>query len=65
MYFDVDYWWRVVRHTWGLKAWPGRPRMLLRLLLLQPLLYLLHASCFLLDYLFFPSLWRAQVKQQQ
>lgn len=63
MYFDVDYWWRVVRHTWGLKAWPGRPRMLLRLLLLQPLLYLLHASCFLLDYLFFPSLWRAQVKQ--
>ena len=63
MYFDVDYWWRVTRHTWGLKDWPGRPRMLLRLLLLQPLLYLLHATCFLLDYLLFPRLWYTPVTQ--
>ena len=63
MYFDVDYWWRVTRHTWGLKDWPGRPRMLLRLLLLQPLLYLLHATCFLLDYLLFPRLWHTPVTQ--
>ena len=63
MYFDVDYWWRVTRHTWGLKDWPGRPRMLLRLLLLQPLLYLLHVTCFLLDYLLFPRLWHTPVTQ--
>ena len=63
MYFDVDYWWRVTRHTWGLKDWPGRPRMLLRLLLLQPLLYLLHVTCFLLDYLLFPRLCYTPVTQ--
>jgi hypothetical protein len=34
---------------------------LLRLLILVPLEYLFHASCFLLDYLCFPSLWRHQV----
>ncbi|MEE4658901.1 MAG: sulfotransferase [Halieaceae bacterium] len=53
MYFDFDYWWRVVRHVWGLKDWPGRPRMLLRLLLWIPLCCLFNSLCFLLDYVLF------------
>ncbi len=63
MYFDVDYWWRVVRHTWGLRDWSGRHRMLARLLLWIPLRTLLHTACFLLDYVLFPSLWRQRVEQ--
>jgi cytochrome c oxidase assembly factor CtaG len=52
MYFDIVYWWRVVRHVIGLQSWPGRRRMLLRLLLLVPLASAFHALCFLLDYVF-------------
>ena len=63
MYFDFDYWWRVVRHVWKLEHWPGRRRMLLRLLLWTPLLSAFHGFCFLLDYLLFPRLWRQQVEQ--
>lgn len=61
MYFDIQYYWRVVRHVWSLKQWPGRTRMLVRLLLLVPLEYLFNAVFFILDYLFFPALWRQQV----
>jgi omega-hydroxy-beta-dihydromenaquinone-9 sulfotransferase len=63
MYFDIDYWWRVVRHVWNLRDWPGRNRMLLRLLLWIPVRTIIHSVCFLLDYLFFPRLWSQQVKQ--
>ena len=63
MYFDVDYWWRVVRHVWGLRAWDGRNAMLARLLLWIPLRTLLHGTCFVLDYLFFPRLWTLQVER--
>lgn len=63
MYFDLDYWWRVLRHVWSLKHWSGRPRMLARLLLWIPLCTLLHSVCFLLDYLLFPRLWRQRVEQ--
>jgi hypothetical protein len=63
MYFDFDYYWRVLRHVWSLKRWPGRTRMLLRLLLLVPLGALFHTFCFLLDYLLFPRLWRQQVER--
>ncbi len=61
MYFDIDYWWRVVRHVWSLRDWPGRRRMLLRLLLWTPLVTAFHSLCFLLDYLLFPRLWSQQV----
>lgn len=61
MYFDVDYWWRVVRHVWSLREWDGRNRMLLRLLVWIPLRTLFHGTCFLLDYLLFPKLWLQQV----
>jgi hypothetical protein len=63
MYFDFDYWWRVVRHVYGLRQWPGRKRMLARLLLWIPLRTLFHGACFLLDYLLFPRLWKQQVEK--
>ena len=63
MYFDPAYYWRVLCHVWGLREWPGRRRTLTRLLLLVPLEYLFNAACFLLDYLFFPALWRQAVRR--
>ena len=63
MYFDIDYWWRVVRHVWGLKGWDGRGAMLARLLLWIPVRTLFHGMCFLLDYLFFPALWTQRVER--
>ncbi|RLQ22912.1 sulfotransferase [Seongchinamella sediminis] len=63
MYFDYDYWWRVVRHVWGLRGWDGRTRMLLRLLLVVPLVSLFHGLCFMLDYLLFWRLWSQRVEQ--
>ncbi len=63
MYFDAQYYGRVLRHTWSLKHWPGRRRTLLRLLVLVPLEYVFHALCFTLDYLLFPALWKQQVRR--
>jgi len=63
MYFDIDYWWRVVRHVWGLRGWDKRTGMLVRLILWIPLRTLLHSACFLLDYLFFPRLWTQRVER--
>ncbi|MCB1842767.1 MAG: sulfotransferase, partial [Halioglobus sp.] len=63
MYFDLQYYWRVLRHVWTLKHWPGRRRTLLRLLLWVPLGYVFNALCFLLDYLLFPALWYQQVRR--
>ncbi|MEP5569148.1 MAG: sulfotransferase [Halioglobus sp.] len=63
MYFDFQYWSRVVRHVWSLKDWPGRSRMLLRLLVWVPLVTVFHSLCFMLDYLLFPRLWRQPVSQ--
>jgi hypothetical protein len=61
MYFDFEYYWRVLRHVWSLKSWPGRSRMLFRLVVQVPLGTVFHASCFLLDYLLFPRLWQQTV----
>jgi len=63
MYFDAQYYWRVLRHVWSLRHWQGRRRTLLRLLLQVPLEYFFHAVFFMLDYLLFPSLWRQQVER--
>ena len=63
MYFDLQYYWRVVRHVWSLRGWGRRQRTLARLLLLIPLEYVFNAACFLLDYLLFPSLWRQRVER--
>ncbi|MCR9103843.1 MAG: sulfotransferase [Gammaproteobacteria bacterium] len=63
MYFDVQYYWRVLRHVWSLNDWPGRRQTLFKLLILVPLGYVINAACFVLDYLLFPSLWRQSVRQ--
>jgi hypothetical protein len=63
MYFDVGYWWRVLRHVWGLRQWSGRRRMLARLLITVPLGSLFHALFCLLDYVFFPLLWLQKVEK--
>jgi hypothetical protein len=63
MYFDIEYYWRVLRHVWSLKVWRGRRRMLFRLVFLVPLITLIHGLCFVLDYLFFPRLWRQKIRQ--
>ena len=62
MYFDFDYYWRVLRHVWELENYPAKPRMVFRLLLLVPLTSACHACFFLLDYVFFPRLWRQTVE---
>jgi len=63
MYFDLQYYGRVLRHVWSLKNWPKRRQTLVRLLVLIPLGYLFNAACFLLDYVLFPSLWRQAVRR--
>ena len=63
MYFDLQYYGRVLRHVWSLRQWPGRRRTLFRLLILIPLEYLFNATCFLLDYVLFPSLWKQGVER--
>lgn len=63
MYFDFDYYFKVLRHTWGLKDWPLRNKTLFKLLVLVPLESTFHAIFFLLDYVFFPSLWTQQVNK--
>ncbi len=63
MYFDIDYYLRVVRAVWGARGWTGRRLMLLHLILIVPIAYVFNALCFLLDYVFFPSLWRQSVEK--
>lgn len=63
MYFDIQTYLRVLRHVWSLRGWPGRRKMLLRLLVAVPLLCVFNTLCFLLDYLLFPRLWRQQVER--
>jgi hypothetical protein len=61
MYFDTHIYRKVLAFTWAQKHWPGRTRMILRLLLLEPLLALIQSLFLLLDYLLFPALWRQKV----
>ena len=62
MYFDFLYYRKVLAYTWAQRQWPGRNRTLLKLIVLVPLQTFMHQLCFLLDYVFFPALWRQQVK---
>ncbi len=61
MFFDFIYWRKVLRFAWAQKQWPGRNKMMWRLLVVVPLVSAIHALFFILDYLFFPRLWRQQV----
>ncbi len=61
MYFDFHIYYQALAYTWAQKAWPGRRRMLVRLLVIEPFLGLLQNFFLMLDYLFFPALWRQKV----
>lgn len=63
MYFDFDYYSKVLKHVWGLKGWPHRRKTLFKLLVLVPLESSFHAIFFLLDYVFFPKLWLQKITQ--
>lgn len=62
MYFDFLYYRKVLSYTWAQTQWPGRNKTLFKLLVLVPLTTAVHALCFALDYVFYPALWRQQVK---
>ena len=57
LYFKFDYYLNMLRRIWHKKTWPGRNKMLFRLLVLMPALYLLHSVFFFLDKILFPGLW--------
>jgi len=61
MYFDTHIYRKVLAFAWTKKHWPGRNRMLVRLLLIEPPLALLQNLFMLLDYVLFPALWRQKV----
>jgi hypothetical protein len=63
MYFDLDYYLRLLRFAWSQKHWPRRRRTVATLALWVPLQTLIHTVFFLLDYLLFPRLWLQRVEQ--
>lgn len=62
MYFDFLYYRKVLSYTWAQTQWPRRNKTLFKLLVTVPLTTVLHAIFFALDYIFFPALWRQEVK---
>ena len=63
LYFSLDYYLNMLRRIWQKKAWPGRRKMLLRLLLVVPTLYLVHSVFFFLDKILFPGLWFQKIEK--
>ncbi len=61
MYFDTHIYRKVLAATWARKHWPARNRMLVRLVLVEPVIALLQNLFMLLDYVLFPALWRQEV----
>ncbi len=49
MYFDFEYYRKVLAHVWSLHQWPGRNKMLFKLIVLVPLETIVHAIFFTLD----------------
>ena len=60
LYFDLQNYLIILRQVWRAKHWRRRNRMLIKLLVGVPLVWLFHAICFFLDYIFCPSLWRKE-----
>lgn len=63
MYFDLEYYFIMLRELWHERRWPPGKRIKLfsKLLFGVPLIYLIHALFFLLDYILFPRLWFLKV----
>ncbi|MFK7978334.1 MAG: sulfotransferase [Halioglobus sp.] len=63
LYFNYHYYMNMLRRIWGAKHWPGRNKMLLRLLLIVPLTYFIHAFFFFFDKILFPGLWLQKIER--
>ncbi|MRI33817.1 sulfotransferase [Endozoicomonas sp. OPT23] len=63
MYFNVEYYFMMIRRIWGQKQWPGRRKLLLRLMVIVPLTYLFHSVFFFLDKILFPKLWFTKIEK--
>ncbi len=61
IYFNFEYYVAMLKRIWAKKEWPGRTRLLLRLLLAVPAIYLFHSIFFFLDKIVFPSLWSKKI----
>lgn len=63
LYFNIDYYLNMLKRIWSKKGWPGRYKMLFRLLVLVPGLYLIHSLFFFLDKILFPRLWLQKIEK--
>ena len=63
LYFNVEYYLNMLKRIWSKKGWPGRYKMLFRLLVLVPGLYLIHSVFFFLDKILFPGLWFQKIEK--
>lgn len=63
LYFKLDYYFNMLKRIWNNKDWPGRNKMLLRLLIVVPLQYLIHSAFFFLDKILFPGLWFQKIEK--
>ncbi len=63
LYFNFSYYLNMLKRIWSKKGWPGRYKMLFRLLVLVPGLYLIHSVFFFLDKILFPGLWFQKIEK--
>jgi omega-hydroxy-beta-dihydromenaquinone-9 sulfotransferase len=63
LYFNFEYYLNMLRRIWTKKDWPGRNKMLFRLLILVPGQYLIHSLFFFLDKIIFPGLWFQKIEK--
>lgn len=63
LYFNFEYYFNMLKRIWTKKDWPGRYKMLFRLLILVPGLYLIHSLFFFLDKILFPGLWFQKIEK--
>lgn len=61
LYFKLDYYVNMLRLIWRKKQWPGRTKMLFRLIILVPLIYFVHSIFFFLDKLIYPGLRKQDI----
>jgi hypothetical protein len=62
-YFDFSTWLRMLRLAWREQNPRNRRALFVTLLLTVPVVSSLHAVCFFLDGILFPSLWRTRVEK--
>ncbi|MEH6570393.1 MAG: sulfotransferase [Halioglobus sp.] len=63
LYFNIGYYLNMLKRIWSKKGWPGRYKMLFRLLVLVPGLYLIHSLFFFADKILFPGLWFQKIEK--